>query len=298
MQQQIQFSYADAADPLVQRLAIRLIETVVGQPRLKRLYQDMLAHPVAGESFFQALVRNLRLDIRCDRTQLAKIPRSGPLVIVANHPFGALDGIVLSRLVEDIRSDFLALTNAVLLRAPELRTHTLPVDFSRTPEAARTNLQTRAGAHDHLAAGGALIVFPSGTVATAPDRLGLRPAIEVPWQPFTAQLIQRSKADVVPVFFPGQNSWLFQVASHVSPTLRMALLFREVKNRIGTVLPVFIGDPIPFSALARITDRQALADHLREVTYALAGRDGDRTAVSATAAIGRDALVGDPGTRR
>jgi putative hemolysin len=200
----------------------------------------------------------------------------------------------LSRLVEDVRGDFLALAHSVLVRAPELRRHLLPVDFSGTPEATRTNLQSRAKARDHLASGGTLIVFPSGTVATSPDRLGLRPAIEVPWQPFTAQLIQRSRATVVPFFFPGQNSWAFQVASHVSATLRMALLFREVKNRIGTVLPVTIGDPIPFSELAQITDRQALIDHLRGVTYALAGRDEGGDAVSAAAAIGGDTLVRNP----
>ena len=262
---------------------------------LKRLYLDMLTHPVAGEGFFTAVVRVLRLDIRYDRTQLAKIPRSGPLVVVANHAFGALDGIALSRLVEDVRGDFLTLTHSVLLRVPELRSAMLPVDFSGTPEATRTNLRTRAEARKHLAAGGALIVFPSGTVATSPDRLGLRPAVEVPWQPFTSQLIQRSRANVVPVFFPGQNSWLFQVASHVSPTLRMVLLFREVKNRIGTTLPVVIGDPIPYSALAQITGRQALADHLRTLTYALAGHGDGHAAVSAAAAIGGDALVGDPG---
>jgi putative hemolysin len=292
---EIQFSYADASDPLVKRAAIRLVETAVGQPLLKRLYLDVLGHPLAGESFFEALVRGLRLDIRYDKSQLARIPKSGALVVVANHPFGALDGIVLSRLVEAVRRDFLALTNAVLLRAPELAGTTLPVDFSGTPEARQTNLQSRAKARDHLAGGGALIVFPSGTVATSPDRLGLRPAVEVPWQPFASQLIQRSRATVVPVFFPGQNSWLFHVASHVSMTLRMALLFREVKNRIGTSLPVMIGDPIPYAALAQIADRQALADHLRRVTYALAGDGECHVAVSAAAAIRGDTLVGDPG---
>jgi putative hemolysin len=296
--QETQFSYADAGDPLVKRLAIRLVEAAVGQPRLKRVYLDILRHPVAGEGFFTAVVRGLRLDIHYDGSQLARIPRSGPLVVVANHAFGALDGIVLSRLIEDVRSDFLALTHSVLLRVPELRRTMLPVDFSGTPEATRTNLRTRAEARQHLAGGGTLIVFPSGTVATSPDRLGLRPAIEVPWQPFTSQLIQRSQATVVPVFFKGQNSWLFQVASHVSPTLRMVLLFREVKNRIGTTLPVVIGDPIPFSALAQITGRRALADHLRTLTYALAGHGEGHSAVSATATISGDALVGDPGASR
>ena len=292
--QDVQFSFADASDPLIKRLAVGVVEVLIGQPRLKRLYIEALAQPVATDSFFKAVVQGLKLDIRYDAAQLARIPRSGPLVIVANHAFGALDGIVLCRLLEEVRRDYLVLIHSVLLRVPELRTNMLPVDFSTTPEAIRTNLQSRAKAREHLAEGGALIVFPSGTVATSPDRLGLRTAVEVPWQPFTAQLIQRAKADVVPVFFPGQNSWLFQVASHVSETLRMALLFREVKNRIGTIVPVVIGDPIPFTALAPLKDRQAMADYLRQATYALADRPHLALA-SAAAAIGRNTLVGDPG---
>jgi putative hemolysin len=294
--QDIQFSYADDSDPRLKRWVIHAIEAAVGQPRLKRIYLDMRAQPLAQQSFFKAIATGLDLDIRYDEAQLARIPRSGSLVVVANHPFGALDGIVLSRLIEEVRSDFLVLINSVLLRVPELSPRMLPVDFSGTREATQTNLRTRAKAREHLASGGAIVVFPSGTVATSPDRLGLRAAVEVPWQPFAAQLIQRARTDVVPVFFPGQNSWLFQVASHISVTLRMALLFREVKNRIGTSLPVVIGDPIPFAALEQIADRQALADHLRRVTYSLADRATGLLA-SATAPIGGDALIRDPDAR-
>jgi putative hemolysin len=113
-------------------------------------------------------------------------------------------------------------------------------------------------------------VFPAGAVSTAPDRLGLRPAVDSRWQPFVAQLVQRSKASVVPIWFGGQNSRLFQIASHVSATLRLSLIFHEVKSRIGATLPVAIGAPIPFEALGAIQDRQELADYLRDRTYALA----------------------------
>ncbi|HWG04232.1 MAG TPA: lysophospholipid acyltransferase family protein [Beijerinckiaceae bacterium] len=293
MQQQIQFSYANANDSPLKRLLIHAIEAAVGQPRLKQIYFDLTAQPLAQDRFFRSVVQELQLELRYDKAQLAKIPRTGPLVIVANHPFGALDGIVLCRLIEEVRPDFLALVNSVLLRVPELHQSMLPVDFSGTRAATETNLSSRQKARAHLVQGGALIVFPSGTVATSPDRLGLRPAVEVPWPPFTAQLIQRGQANVVPVFFPGQNSWLFQVVSHVSQTLRMALLFREVKNRIGTALSVEIGDPIPFSALAAIKDRQALINHLRQATYALAERGS--SVDSAATAVGGNALVGEPG---
>ena len=100
--------------------------------------------------------------------------------------------------------------------------------------------------------------------------MGSRPAVDGRWQPFVSQLIQRSKATVVPIWFGGQNSRLFQIASHVSLTLRLSLIFHEVKTRIGAALPVAIGAPIPFASLAAIKDRQALADELRARVYALA----------------------------
>ena len=133
-----------------------------------------------------------------------------------------------------------------------------------------TNLKSRAAARAQLDGGGCVVVFPAGGVSTAPDKLGRHPAIDAPWQPFVSQLIQRSKATVAPIWFGGQNSRLFQIASHVSLTLRLSLIFHEVKTRIGATLPIAVGEPISFAQIANIRDRQALADHLREITYALA----------------------------
>ena len=116
-----------------------------------------------------------------------------------------------------------------------------------------------------------MVVFPAGAISTTPDALGLKPAVDGRWQPFVAQLIQRSKATVVPIWFGGQNGRLFQIASHMSATLRLSLIFHEVRTRIGTSLPVAIGAPIPFASIASIGDRQALADKLRSRVYALAG---------------------------
>ena len=264
------FSYADPSMPPVKRGLIRLVEAATGQRTLHRLYMANRRHGIAGESFFAAAVRSLAIDVRHDGAALAAIPAEGPVVVVANHPYGVLDGIVASWLVQQRRSDFLVLTNAVLLRAPEIAAHVLPIDFAPTEDALRTNLASRAAARRHLDAGGCVVVFPAGGISTAPDRLGRRRAIDGPWQPFTAQLIQRTRATVVPICFEGQNSRLFQIASHLSPVLRLSLIFHEVRTRIGTAMPVAIGAPIPFEALPVLTGRQALADHLKAVTYGLA----------------------------
>ena len=223
-----------------------------------------------GETFFEAAVRSLELDVRYDARALAAAPRTGPVVFVANHPYGVLDGIVTAWLVSKARPDFVVLTHIVLGRAPEAAGFILPVDFSGTAEAERTNLASRAAARAQLAKGGAVVVFPAGAISTAPDALGLKPAVDGRWQSFVSQLVQRSKATVIPIWFGGQNSRLFQIASHVSATLRLSLIFHEVKARIGATLPVVIGAPIPYASIAAIRDRQALADELRARVYALA----------------------------
>ena len=263
------FSYADDAMPPLRRGLIRLVEAATGKRKLRRLYLANRRLGVAGASFFAAAVRSLELDVRFDDAALATVPRVGPVVVVANHPYGVLDGIVISWLVGQVRPDFMMLTNAVLLQAPEIAAHVLAIDFNGTDEATRTNIESRAAARRHLDAGGCLVVFPAGGVSTAPDRLGRRRATDAPWQPFTAQLIQRSRATVVPICFEGQNSRLFQVASHLSPVLRLSLIFHEVRTRIGTSILVAIGAPIPFASLPACPDRQALADHLRALTYGL-----------------------------
>jgi putative hemolysin len=283
------FSYADPSTPRFKRHVIRLIERATGQPKLKRIYFENQRYPRPGESFWQATVRHLALDIEYSRDILATMPKFGPVVVVANHPYGVLDGLVIGWLVEKVRSDFLILTNAVLMRAPEIRDFVLPVDFAETEEARQTNLRSRTRARQHLAQGGCVVVFPAGAVSTAPDRLGRRPAVDAPWGSFAPQLIQRARATVVPIWFSGQNSRLFQIASHLSVTLRLSLIFHEVKNRIGTTLPVAIGDPIPFSAIAHIRDRQQLAGRLRQTTYALAF--GDTSGPSATLLLAATADV-------
>lgn len=262
------FSYASPGDPRLKRLLIGFIEKTTGQPYLKWLYEDNRDNPVKGESFWAAAVRRLELKIVCNEDALAQWPRRGALVIVANHPFGVLDGLVISYLTAKVRPDFRILTNNVLNRADEIREHLLPIDFDDTKEALETNLKSRAAAKAHLAAGGCLIIFPAGGVSTAPKPWSSS-AIDPEWKNFAAKLIAQGKAPVAPVYFAGQNSRLFQFASHVSLTLRLSLLFKEVHDRIGSEVPVRIGDLIPYERLANL-DRAALMEHLRKATYALA----------------------------
>jgi putative hemolysin len=262
------FSYADPTDPRLKRFFIRLIERITGQPHLKFLYEDNRANPVPGESFWSAAIRRLELRLVFNEEALATWPKTGPLVIVANHPFGVLDGLVACEIVSRVREDFRVLTNAVLLRADEVKEFLLPVDFAETEEALKTNLRTRAEAKTHLMKGGCLVVFPAGGVSTTPTIWHKR-AIDTEWKNFTARLISQTKAPVAPVYFAGQNSRLFQLASHISMTLRLSLLFKEVHDRIGSEIALRIGDLVPYERLAGINDRQSVMDVLKAITYSL-----------------------------
>jgi putative hemolysin len=93
--------------------------------------------------------------------------------------------------------------------------------------------------------------------------------VDTEWKNFTARMIGQAKAPVAPVFFAGQNSRLFQLASHISMTLRLSLLFKEVHDRIGSMIQIRIGDLIPYERLATFNDRQSFMDHLKDLTYAL-----------------------------
>ncbi|HVP85213.1 MAG TPA: lysophospholipid acyltransferase family protein [Rhizomicrobium sp.] len=262
------FSYAAPSDPWLKRALIRAIERMTGQPYLKHIYEDNRARPVTGETFFDAAIRRLELKITVNDDALGRWPKTGPLVVVANHPFGVLDGIIICHLVAKVRDDFRVLTNSVLYRAEEIRSFLLPVDFADTQAALETNLRTRAEAKLHLSRGGCLVVFPAGGVSTTPS-LWDRRAIDAEWKTFTGRLIAQTRAPVAPVFFAGQNSRLFQIASHISMTLRLSLLFKEIHDRIGTEVRVRVGEVIGFEALPPAADRQAFMLGLRERTYAL-----------------------------
>ena len=267
------FSYADPGDPLWKRLAIGMVERLTGARHIERLYREKQAEGWRdGEqrSFFHTAISALSLDVQYDADRLVRAPSQGPLVVVANHPFGVLDGIVMCALMERARPDFLVLTNSVLMRAPEMRARMLPVDFAETREAQRINVASRAKALDHLKDGGCVVIFPAGAVSTSPDWLGRQPAIDGAWSPFAARLVLSARAGVLPIYFPGQNSRLFQIASHIHPNLRLGLFFHEVRRRIGAPFPVEIGEAATFDAFANL-DRVGLLTHLRALVYGLAG---------------------------
>lgn len=259
------FTYASPENAQWRRAVIHAIEQVTGKPRLWRLYADYRRGP-AADNFFAEAVKRLALNVDIDQSDFARIAREGPLVVVANHPFGVVDGLVMGYLISQVRRDFRILVNSVLYRLPELHRYLLPIDFAETREALRTNIKTRREALKDLADGKCIAIFPGGTVSTAKPPHGV--AVDPEWKPFVGRLIQESHATVVPIYFAGQNSRLFQWASLVSMTLRLSLLFREVVNKIDSEVPLRIGQAVDFDALSAFEDRRQLTDYLRSLTYA------------------------------
>ena len=261
-------SYASSAATRAGQALIRAVENVTGRPRLIRRasgYEDEVA---VGRDFWDVMVDRygLRLDFLAGSLQA--IPRSGPLMVIANHPFGILDGLVLGHILSRTRGDFRILAHRVFRRAESLDRVILPLSFDETREAQRLNIETRATALRYLADGGAIGIFPGGTVATAARPFG--PPLDPVWRGFTAKLVARSRATVVPIYFDGHNSRLFQLASHLNYTLRMALLIREFGARVDAPVRLAVGDPIPPQALAPLAgDTKAMMDFLRAATYRL-----------------------------
>jgi putative hemolysin len=265
----VRFTYSTEDQPLFQRAVIQAIEKIGGQRKLKKLYVKHQNNVDAGEDFFESAIRTLRLRVEYDHAKLGAVPPTGPVVFISNHPYGVMDGITLTWLARIVRPDVKVLANSVLCQAPEAARHLLPVDFAPTREARETNVRSRLAAQNWLRDGHAIGIFPGGGVSTSEKPLK-GPAVDLPWAPFTAKLIRAGKANVVPVFFVGQNSRLFQLASHLSLTLRLSLVFRETARRIGTRLKVRVGPVISFSDIAHFEDRTELVAYLRKLTFGLA----------------------------
>lgn len=265
----IDLSYASPCDSVFTRALIHLVEATTGQLELKRLYRVYQTELRGTVDFWEAAMRLMRLSIAYDTEKLEALPRTGPLVIVANHPFGLIDGLLIGHLANRVRRDFKVLTNSRLYPPDaEIRDYILPIDFDPTPTAQKTNLKSRAVARAHLKGGGCIIAFPGGGVATTPSFFAKR-AVDFEWKTFTGRLVHEAKADVAPIFFPGQNSRMFQLASHVGMTARMAYLLHEVANKIGGSFSAVIGDVLPYQRLAEMRDPRVLCRYLRDETEAL-----------------------------
>lgn len=235
-----------------------------------RLYDD-LSRESSPVSFMQKMLSALNVTTDLTEPRKCRIPSTGPCVVIANHPFGAIEGIVLAEALCSIRSDVKIIANTLLGRIPQLRELIFPVDVFSGKRAAHTNMRALRDALRWVREGHMLMVFPAGEVSHLNMTMGK--ICDPPWHPGIGKLISTAKAPVLPVFFKGANSPVFQLAGLIHPRLRTAMLPRELLNKKEKRIQMRIGKPIAGSRLARFENHGELLDYLRWRTYLLGGAE-------------------------
>ncbi|MCT8159287.1 lysophospholipid acyltransferase family protein [Pseudoruegeria sp. SHC-113] len=245
-----QLSYANTFPNPFKANVIRTMEWCTGKiPILRRIRQFEREGVEQGQGFWSHALRLMGVELQTPDEQIRRIPKEGPVVIVANHPHGLVDGIVLAELVGRVRTDYKILTRSLLTGVDEVKQFMIPVPFPHEDGAQEKSLDMRRQAMAHLAEGGVIVLFPSGVVATSDSWFG--PVIEKEWNPFTSKMVKRSGATVVPVYFPGQNSRAYQIANQISATLRQGLLLHEVAHALNRPQAPVVGYPITPEEISR-----------------------------------------------
>lgn len=262
-------SYANTFTNPWKANTIRTMEWLTGKLPLLRLVRRFEREgPKEGHAFFGQALDLMKIELQTPPEQIAKIPATGPVIVVANHPHGLVDGMVLAELIGRVRTDYKILTRNLLTGVREIEQFMIPVPFPHEENARLESLEMRQQAMDHLKGGGVLVLFPSGVVAASETMFGK--AVEAVWNPFTAKMITRSGATVIPIHFPGQNSRAYQIANRVSATLRQGLLIHEVMHSCNRPQAPIIGTPISPDEIREWGTRpRELMAWLREHTLSL-----------------------------
>lgn len=270
-------SYAHSAQTRGGRAMIRTMENLTGRIRLIKRAAGYEAEVAQGRDFWEVMVERYGLTLDVAAGSLASIPREGPLILIANHPYGILDGLIMGHILAQVRGDFRILAHEIFRKATDINRIILPISFDTSKEALVLNLETRKAARRFLGEGGAIGIFPGGTVSTAAKPFAQ--PMDPDWRGFTARMIAQSEATVVPVFFDGHCSRMFQIASHLHYTLRMGLLIKEFTRRVDSPVRVAIGAPIGRDLLDRHAgDNKSLMEFLRRKTYELSPTPLDASA--------------------
>ena len=246
-------SYANTFTNPIQRNIIKSLEFLTGKLYLLRKVRqfEKMGIPV-GQPFWKQALDLLGINLLTKQSEISKIPKEGSLVITANHPHGLVDGMVLAELIGKVRTDYKILTRSLLTGVKQIDQFMIPVPFDHEENALKKSLEMRKKAMDHLEKGGVIVVFPSGKVASSETMFGN--VVEGEWNPFTAKLIQKSGANVLPIFFPGANSRIYQIANQISATLRQGLLIYEVVHAMNKPQKPLVGDLIKQNELSSWKD--------------------------------------------
>ncbi|MEL7254422.1 MAG: lysophospholipid acyltransferase family protein [Pseudomonadota bacterium] len=266
-------TYANSFDAPFTSFCIRTIEWFTGKIAIVKMIKafEKKGAPT-GQPFWRAALDTMGIPLLTPQEEIDNIPQDGPVVVVANHPHGLVDGMILADLIGRRRTDYKILTRALLTGIDEVAaSYMIPVPFPHEPDAQRKYVEMRAQAMAHLKEGGLISVFPSGVVASSDTMFG--PAVEREWAVFTAKMIRQSRARVVPIFFPGANSRAYQMANRIAATLRQGLLLHEVVNSCNKPQKPVVGPALTDEQLELLhSDPRGFMAWLRDHTMSLGDR--------------------------
>lgn len=263
-------TYANSFDSPIKSTVIKTIEWCTGKLKILRMVRKFeKQNPPTGQAFWPAVLGVMGIELQTPEEQLKRIPTDGPVVVVANHPHGLVDGMIFADLIGRVRDDYRILTRALLTGIDEAATnYMIPVPFPYEPDAQKKFVEMRAKAMAHLKSGGLVALFPSGVVASSDTAFG--PVVERDWNVFTAQMIRRSGAKVVPIYYPGSNSRVYQIANRISATLRQGLLLSEVVKACNKPQKPVVGEVLTDEQMALLEkDPRGFMAWLREHTLNL-----------------------------
>ena len=246
-----------------------LLDYLLGFTAINQLYRNAVNYIIEKKkiTFFEAVLRKLDVQMEVLPEDLAKIPRDGPLLVVANHPFGGIDGLALGSLLSKTRPDFKLLVNQELGVFNAMTPWLFQVDILGGESAKSKNLKSMVECSRFLRDGKCLGIFPAGEVSSL--HLPTRKIIDPSWSDHPTSLARRNNATVLPVCFKGKNGWLFQTLGLIHPRLRTLLLARELVNKRGKDLKMRIGEPISPQKICSFQNVSDATDYLRVCVEAL-----------------------------
>lgn len=254
---------------------------IIGKPLSKILaidaidncYQRSLESP--GENFSEQILNALNISLSFKQEDLLHIPKQGSAIILANHPFGGIEGVLISALLEKIRPDIKIMANYFLKAIPELVDKFIFVDPFNSDKSANRNLGPMREAIRWVKNDGLLVVFPAGAVSHY--HIKNRTVTDPAWKENIGKLIERVQAPVTPVFFEGHNNLIFQTLGMIHPGLRSARLPYEFVNKANRSFTIFIGKSTPVGKLKHYPTAQDKLDYFRKRTYNLANHTKKHT---------------------
>lgn len=257
--------------PLKHRWQAKFLESLLGLSKLVNLYEERpkdIPTDVQGEHLLKYAIQGLDVKLHIDNEHLLQdIPSNGPLIFIANHPLGGLEGIMMTHQLLKYRPDLKVLTNEMLTTIPEFKDLFIGVDIlSKDQNSIKKNSSSLRKICKHISQGGAVLIYPAGMVSIL--NLKSWKIFDRPWNNIVGNLVKRYKAHCMPFYVEGENRKFFYISGLIHKKLRTAQLPRELVNKQGSTLTIRAGQMIGPNEVNSLDDEGA-TNYLRLATYML-----------------------------